>query len=291
MKQFRLLLLTLLTLLVVGSMNTWAETCIISKTTSGSVNNVLSWNTSRGASSNAPVWNTNHYRFYYASGGKGGYMTITPQTGITITGITLEATESNYTPIVKYNIDGGSDIEGTWSGTTMSITGISAKNSFKFRNANESTNKQLRVSITITYEIAASCTTPTFTIADKTISLSEVETVGYDMSTNLTIDEGGSTGAITYSCDNSDVLIVGNTFYTKKAGTYTINATMAADATYCEATTTFTITVQAASCTTLATPTGLTVSDLTPTSAVLKWDAVSNAAKYQIITTPPHIRH
>lgn len=195
MKQFRLLL-TLLTLLVVGSMNTWAETCIISKTTSGSVNNVLSWDTNRGSSSNAPVWKNNHYRFYYASGGKGGYMTITPQTGITITGITLEATESNYTPIVKYNIDGGSDIEGTWSGTTMSITGISAKNSFKFRNANESTNKQLRVSITITYEIASSCTT-------------------------------------------------------------------------------------------LATPTGLTVSDLTPTSAVLKWDAVSNAAKYQIITTPP----
>lgn len=143
-------------------------------------------------------------------------------------------------------------------------------------------------SYAITYTSAAtSCTTPTFTIADKTISLSEVETVDYDMSTNLTIDKGDSTGAITYSCDNSDVLIDGNTFYTDKAGIYTINATMAADATYCEATTTFTITVQAASCTTLATPTGLTVSDLTPTSAVLKWDAVSNAAKYQIITTPP----
>ena len=286
MKQFRLLL-TLLTLLVVGSMNTWAETCIISETTSGSVNNVLSWKTSKGSSSNDPVWSTNHYRFYYASSGNGGYMIITPQTGITITGITLKATENKYTPIVKYNIDGGSDIEGTWSGTTMSITGISAKNSFKFRNANESTNKQLRVSITITYEIASSCTKPTFTIADKTISLSEAQT-GYDMSTNLTIDnKGGSTGAITYSCDNSDVNIMGDKFNTSVAGTYTINATMAADATYCEATTTFTITVQAASCTTLATPTGLTVSDLTPTSAVLKWDAVSNAAKYQIITTPP----
>ena len=51
-----------------------------------------------------------------------------------------------------------------------------------------------------------------------------------------------------------------------------------------------TIETSSTSCTTLATPTGLTVSDLTPTSAVLKWDAVSNAAKYQIITTPPHIR-
>lgn len=144
-------------------------------------------------------------------------------------------------------------------------------------------------SYTITYTSAApSCTPPTtFTIENKTISLSEAETGEYDMSTNLTINTGGSTGAITYSCDNPDVDVTDGNFNTFDAGTYTINATMAADATYCEATTTFTITVQAASCTTLATPTGLTVSDLTPTSAVLKWDAVSNAAKYQIITTPP----
>lgn len=144
-------------------------------------------------------------------------------------------------------------------------------------------------SYTITYTSAApSCTPPTtFTIENKTISLSEAETGEYDMSTNLTINKGGSTGAITYSCDNPDVDVTGGRFNTLAPGIYTINATMAADTTYCEATTTFTITVQAASCTTLATPTGLTVSDLTPTSAVLKWDAVLNAAKYQIITTPP----
>lgn len=144
-------------------------------------------------------------------------------------------------------------------------------------------------SYTITYTSAApSCTPPTtFTIENKTISLSEAETGEYDMSTNLTINKGGSAGAITYSCDNLDVDVTGGKFNTLDPGIYTINATMAADAAYCEATTTFTITVQAASCTTLATPTGLTVSDLTPTSAVLKWDAVSNAAKYQIITIPP----
>lgn len=192
MKQFRLLL-TLLTLLVVGSMNTWAETCIISETTSGSVNNVLSWNTSKGSSSNAPVWNTNHYRFYYASGGNGGYMTITPQTGITITGITLEATENNYTPIVKYNIDGGSDIKGTWSSTTMSITGISAKNSFKFRNANES-NKQLRVSITITYEIATSCTP---LAAPTGITASSITSTGASISWNAVEHATGYTLQVT----------------------------------------------------------------------------------------------
>lgn len=192
MKQFRLLL-TLLTLLAVGSMNTWAETCIISETTSGSVNNVLSWNTSKGSSSNAPVWNTNHYRFYYASGGNGGYMTITPQTGITITGITLEATENNYTPIVKYNIDGGSDIKGTWSSTTMSITGISAKNSFKFRNANES-NKQLRVSITITYEIATSCTP---LAAPTGITASSITSTGASISWNAVEHATGYTLQVT----------------------------------------------------------------------------------------------
>ena len=192
MKQFRLLL-TILTLLVVGSMNTWAETCIISETTSGSVNNVLSWNTSKGSSSNAPVWNTNHYRFYYASGGNGGYMTITPQTGITITGITLEATENNYTPIVKYNIDGGSDIKGTWSSTTMSITGISAKNSFKFRNANES-NKQLRVSITITYEIATSCTP---LAAPTGITASSITSTGASISWNAVEHATGYTLQVT----------------------------------------------------------------------------------------------
>ncbi len=192
MKQFRLLL-TLLTLLVVGSMNTWAKTCIISETTSGSVNNVLSWNTSKGSSSNDPVWNTNHYRFYYASGGNGGYMTITPQTGITITGITLEATENNYTPIVKYNIDGGSDIKGKWSGTTMSITGISAKNSFKFRNANES-NKQLRVSITITYEIATSCTP---LAAPTGITASSITSTGASISWNAVEHATGYTLQVT----------------------------------------------------------------------------------------------
>lgn len=280
MKQFRLLL-TILTLLTVGGMNTWAETCTISGTTSGSVNNVLSWNTTKGNSSNAPIWSSDHYRFYYASSGNGGCMTITPQTGITITGITLKATGRNYTPTVKYNIDGGSDITGKWNSTTMSITGISAKNSFKFRNANESTNKQLRVSITITYEIASSCNKPTFTIADKTISLSEAQT-GYDMSTNLTIGKGGSMGAITYSCDNSDVNIMGDKFNTSVAGTYTINATMAAYATYCEATTTFTITVQSAPCTQLEKPTGLSTTNVTATSAELSWTAVSNATKYLV---------
>ncbi len=53
-----------------------------------------------------------------------------------------------------------------------------------------------------------------------------------------------STGAITYTCsDDKTTDIDGSTFYTESAGSYEITATMAADDTYCEASTTFTITV------------------------------------------------
>ncbi len=63
------------------------------------------------------------------------------------------------------------------------------------------------------------------------------------MSSNLTINKGGSTGAITYSCNNSDVDVTDGKFNVLEAGSYEITATMAADDTYCEASTTFTITV------------------------------------------------
>lgn len=143
-------------------------------------------------------------------------------------------------------------------------------------------------SYTITYTSAApSCTPPTtFTIENKTISLSEAVAL-YDMSTNLTINKGGSSGLITYVCNSADVDIDGNIFHTEKAGTYTINATMAADATYCEATKSFTITVQSAPCTQLEKPTGLSASVTAYNSAILSWNTVDNAAKYQITTTPP----
>lgn len=142
-------------------------------------------------------------------------------------------------------------------------------------------------SYTITYTSAApSCTPPTFTIADKTISLSEAVAL-YDMSTNLTINKGSSSGLITYVCNSADVDIDGNIFYTRKAGIYTINATMAADATYCEATTTFSITVLSTPCTKLEKPTGLSASVTAYNSAILSWNTVDNAAKYQITTTPP----
>lgn len=142
----------------------------------------------------------------------------------------------------------------------------------------------------ITYETStSSCTKPIFTIEDKTITLAEATNL-FDMST-ITTDKGGSTGAITYTCsDKTNVDTEGSTFYTETPGTYTITATMAADDIYCEATTTFKITVQAAPCTPLTTPTGLSESVTAYNSATLSWAAVENATKYQITTTPPRVR-
>lgn len=103
----------------------------------------------------------------------------------------------------------------------------------------------------------------------------------------LTTNKGGSTGAITYTCsDETNVGIEGSEFYTEIPGTYSITATMAADATYCEAQATFTITVQAAPCTPLTTPTGLNASATTDSTATLTWGNVTNAIKYQVTLTP-----
>lgn len=303
MKQFRLLL-TLLTLLVVGNMNTWAETATLSISEGVTANGNLTDDKSNvWALSSDGVYTSNNSSYIQVGTNKKAvtYLKLTSSafSSQNISKIQVWGTSKANTGVtVKISI--GNKLLGTSTAYTTQ-NASSGGSEFSVENTKNYTG-DITIEISrpssatgaiyfnkaiVTYTTAPSCTKPTFTIADKTISLSEAQT-GYDMSTNLTIDnKGGSTGAITYSCDNSDVNIMGDKFNTSVAGIYTINATMAADATYCEATTTFAITVQAASCTTLATPTGLTVSDLTPTSAVLKWDAVSNAAKYQIITTPP----
>ncbi len=162
---------------------------------------------------------------------------------------------------------------GTATATSTTTTSLSLKCTAQFRWK----------SVTITY--TSTCTTPTFSIENKTISLTEAETGDYDMSTNLTINKGSSTGAITYSCDNEDVDVTDGKFNVLEAGTYTITATMAADDTYCEATTTFTITVTAQAHDPLATPTGLSSANITATGATLSWSAVENATGYTVTYT------
>lgn len=129
---------------------------------------------------------------------------------------------------------------------------------------------------------ASTCTTPTFTIDDKTISVDE----GMVDFADLTINKGGSSGAITYALESGvsedDAAIDEFGFYGYTAGTYTVTATMAAAGDYCAATTTFTITVTAKALDPLATPTGLSSSAVTATTATLSWSAVANATGYRV---------
>ncbi len=121
--------------------------------TSGSFDGV-SFTTAQSSSNNPPAYNTNssELRMYYASSGDGNALTLTPDSGYSIIGVVITASSSSYTPTVKYNVDGGSDVTGSWSSTVMTISGVSASSSFVFRNAN-TTSTQLRIkSIDVTLE-------------------------------------------------------------------------------------------------------------------------------------------
>lgn len=287
MKQCRLLL-TLLALLAVGSMNTWAGTETITLTYSSF------GLTSSYAEKTATI---NNFGFIVNQGYKGtaggGCIQMNSKKG---SGILYNTTPISGLKSVTVNVASGTKTYTITTGTTSQPTteaGTGTTTStINVKNSGD-TYFQLKVSgasyfssIVITYETStSSCTKPTFTIEDKTITLEEADL--FDLSA-LTTNKGGSTGAVTYSCsDETNVIIDGSTFYTETPGTYTITATMAADGTYCEAITTFKITVQAAPCTTLNAPTGLSASVTAYNSAILSWNTVDNAAKYQITTTPP----
>lgn len=292
MKQLKLLL-TLLTFSVAGVLNMWAatETLTISGASSG---NNAPWNGSYGDGTGTSVTSggstigitytqvmTNQLCIQIKKNNSNGFYSTTFPANSVITSIAITSQTNSVTLCVS------KDGENWGTGTTISKTTTQtylAADGYLYFKVNATSKYAQIASIVVTYETAtASCTTPTFTIEDKTISLSEASNM-YDMS-NQTIDKDGSTGTITYSCSDGNVDIDGNTFHTETAGTYTVNATMAADATYCEATTTFTITVQSAPCTKLSSPSGLSVGALTAATAELSWQEVTNAAEYQIVVT------
>lgn len=164
MKMFIALLFTCL--LAVGS--AWAESVTYTfSSTSGTINEAISFSTQKNSASSAPAFNDN-LRLYFGNG-DGCSLTLTPATGIVITEVTINSASSSYTPTVKYNIDGGDDITGTWESTTLNIANISAFSSIRIRNANTS-NTQLRItSITIEYTSAAPHTV-TFPLTNETLT-------------------------------------------------------------------------------------------------------------------------
>lgn len=129
-------------------------TTAISGAASGTITDVLSWSSAQNDRTAKTAWNdAGHFRLYpNKNNGNGSSITITPKSGITIDEVVLTATSGTYAKPVKYNIDGGSDVSGTWNGTKMTISGINATSSFKFRNAHiGAENDQVRVTVSVTY--------------------------------------------------------------------------------------------------------------------------------------------
>ena len=255
-KTIRLLLVMFLTLTV--NANAWADTHTIGwgsatgtagtftnfTAVSGTVTNVVSFSTAQNSASSAPAYNSSseELRLYYNSGGNGCSITLTPTSGVTITAVKITASSTSYTPTVKYNVNGGTDITGTWSSATMTISGINATTSLKIRNANTS-NKQLRIkTIQITYTAAASCTpiTPSLSYAPSSLSVGGTA--------NPTLSGNTGKGTVTYTSSNTSVATINastGVVTAKAAGKTTITANIAANNGYCEGTATANVTVTA----------------------------------------------
>ena len=137
---------------------------------SGTFDSKFSYNSGTGddGASEGPKYYTSGsaVRFYAKNGGTGlgNWMQVAPIGSYTITGIELTAI-SSYTPTVKCVVDNGTEIEMTLSGTTYSLTGISATERVKFWDA-ALTNTQLRITqIKVTYTTGGgqqTVATPTF---------------------------------------------------------------------------------------------------------------------------------
>ena len=112
---------------------------------------------------NTPAFNTDHIRLYSKranpGAGDGNELILTPSNGAIITGVSIvKALSSDNPSSVTYSVNGGTRLN-----FPNSVTGISANSSFSIKNQHTggSDNLQLRISsITITYTIPSSCTSP-----------------------------------------------------------------------------------------------------------------------------------
>jgi hypothetical protein len=158
---------------------------------SGSIDANLDFVAEKNSSSTNPTYydSGSAARFYYNSSGDGGSYTLTTKNGVMITALEIYTVSTSYSPNVNYNVDGGSDIAASLSGTTYTITGLSASTSLKFRNANTS-NVQLRITgFKVTYNTVS--TDPTITVS--TASLSGFSYItGNGPSANQTFTVSGS---------------------------------------------------------------------------------------------------
>lgn len=224
----------LLTLLSTGQV--WADTYTIGwgtasgdnnqnfTATSGSVTDIVSFNSAKNSAQTEPAYNSNNsdLRLYYNSGGDGGSITLTPASGVTITGFVMTTSTA---PSVKYKVDGGTATSVSASNNTYTVTGISATSSVEIQNVNTS-NTQLRIkTIQITYTPSE---TPAPTLTSLEIS-GDLSNKSYE--TGEVLNYTGLTVTGTYSDSNigdvtADVEWSFTPALTAGTSSYTVTATI-----------------------------------------------------------------
>ncbi len=167
--------------------------------TNGTIDANLNYLAEKNSASTAPTYYTSGSALrMYAGSGNGNSYTITPINGVKITSLEIYAL-ATYTPSLKYNIDGGGDLEATLNGTTYTISGIEAITSLKFRNALASgTTPQLRITgFKVTYTTSGgtpTVATPTFDPAAGT----------YTSTQNVTISTTTADASIYYTTNGDE---------------------------------------------------------------------------------------
>ena len=195
--------------------------------TSGTVYGILSFSCAQNGGTTTPAYNSsnNDLRLYYNSGGNGCSITLTPANGVTITGAVITTTTA---PTVKYNVNGGSQVTVSRSGSTYTISGISATTSLEIQNCNTS-NTQLRIkAIQITYT-----TNGGGDPLDNDLAVTSPLAVTVGGTADISFATS-STGAMTFTSNNISVATVNASGKVTgvAVGTTTISVSQAADATY-----------------------------------------------------------
>ena len=169
-------------------------------TTSGSVEGILSFSSAKNGAGSDPAHNASdsELRLYYSSSGNGGSVTLTPESGITITSAVMTTSTS---PSVKYSVNGGTATSVSASSNTYTISNIQASTSLSIQNVN-TTNTQLRIKkIALTYDEAGSSSTAT--LSSISLNTSNVQTEFYE---NDTFDFSGLVVTAHYSDGTEDIV-------------------------------------------------------------------------------------
>jgi len=141
---------------IVFSSGTSSGTTYYFQAVSGTVSNVLSFSSAKNSSTTDPAYNSTNslLRLYYNSQGKGGSITLSAATGVTIKGFVLTTAT---TPTTKYTADKGTATTVSYSNKVASVSNLSCT-TLTIQNCNTTNTKLDIKSIEVTYAAASTKT-------------------------------------------------------------------------------------------------------------------------------------